>query len=323
VGGGGRAEDVGAVADAADHGLVGRGELGAERRAEPPAETAGRRRREVAARRPELGLIRVEIVLVDEDRPVIHEVPDAPREPRHVDGCVRRDGTRAGGASLALAGVLARPVLAPLRDRAAVGQTRRGLGQRRHGEPRGAGEGHVGGEAADRVAREERVHPELDDLRVGMRGSKVRIPGRVRFDDEDEVGLVEPGRGVETCVERMILGEVQMRVGLVEDGERQRLGERDQRRHRRGISTERLGDDDGVARGQEPRGLRDRVRIGDGRSASAREVIGVLKVSAGRRGSRAAASGTPAPAARCLQSRARDPLRSRPARRASARSPTS
>jgi len=47
VRGGGRAEDIGAVPHAADQRLVGRGELGPERGAEPPAETARRRGREV------------------------------------------------------------------------------------------------------------------------------------------------------------------------------------------------------------------------------------------------------------------------------------
>ena len=53
MGGGRRAEDVGAVAHAADHRVTGRGQLGAESGAEAPAEPAGGRRREVRARRRE------------------------------------------------------------------------------------------------------------------------------------------------------------------------------------------------------------------------------------------------------------------------------
>ena len=120
VRGGGRTEDIGAVADAADDGLVRGGELGAERRPEPPAQAPGRGGAEVAPRLRERGLARVEVVLVDEDGAVIHEVADAPRQPGHVDRHVGCHGARAGGPRLAQAAVLALPAPPPLRDSALV-----------------------------------------------------------------------------------------------------------------------------------------------------------------------------------------------------------
>src|SRR5256712_11207885 len=68
-----RAEDVRAVADAADDRLVGRRELGAERGPHTPAEAAGGGGAEVAARRAETALGRGEDVLVHEDSVFHHE----------------------------------------------------------------------------------------------------------------------------------------------------------------------------------------------------------------------------------------------------------
>src|SRR5437773_12225876 len=74
VGGRGSAEDVGAVADAADQRLVRRGELGAEGGAQSPAEPARGRRREIGPRLSEASVGRVQVVLVDNDRLVVHYI---------------------------------------------------------------------------------------------------------------------------------------------------------------------------------------------------------------------------------------------------------
>src|SRR5205809_26836 len=72
-----RAEDVGAVANRADDRLVRRRELRPECRAQAPAETAGGRPVEVAPGRAEARLRRVEVVLVDDDRLLVHELAHA------------------------------------------------------------------------------------------------------------------------------------------------------------------------------------------------------------------------------------------------------
>ena len=64
--------------------------------------------------------------------------------------------------------------LAALGDGRLVRERRRRVGERGQGEPRRARERHVAVEAADRVAREERVHAHLDDLGLRARALEVR-----------------------------------------------------------------------------------------------------------------------------------------------------
>src|SRR5260370_105800 len=92
-----RAEDVGAVADRADDGLVRRRELHPERGAEAPAERARRRPVEIASGLAEARLRRIQVVLVDHDRPLVHDVAHAPGEPGHVDRAVLLPARRGGG----------------------------------------------------------------------------------------------------------------------------------------------------------------------------------------------------------------------------------
>src|SRR5262249_10292519 len=114
VRGGRRAEDVGAVADAADDGLVRRRQFGAEGRAHAPAQAAGRRGAEVAPRRAERALGRVEVVFVHEDRVVVHEVADALGHPHHLERLLALRPSRGRGPRLAKASVLGVPVLRAL-----------------------------------------------------------------------------------------------------------------------------------------------------------------------------------------------------------------
>ena len=62
------AEQVGAVAEDRDDQPVGRGELGAERRADAPAEAGGRARPEIAARQVRAAMLEHQRVFVDDDR---------------------------------------------------------------------------------------------------------------------------------------------------------------------------------------------------------------------------------------------------------------
>ena len=81
VPGGRIAEHVRAVAERADHRLVRRRELRAERRAEPPAQAAGGRIAEIAAGLLDHHLLEHRRVLVDEDRAVVEQLVHARREP--------------------------------------------------------------------------------------------------------------------------------------------------------------------------------------------------------------------------------------------------
>src|SRR2546428_5605626 len=165
VSGGRSAEDVGAVADAADDGLVRRGQLGPEGRAQAPAEAAGRRRPEVSPRRAEAALGRIEIVLVHEDGPVVHEIADALRDPDHLEGVFVLRLPRRRGPRLAEPPVLGVPALRALTDCGGVDARPDGLGQRAQVQADRARQRRVGREPSDRVTREERIHRDLDDLR--------------------------------------------------------------------------------------------------------------------------------------------------------------
>src|SRR5439155_26904171 len=99
----------------ADDRLVRRRELRPECRAQAPAETAGGRPVEVAPGRAEARLRGIEVVLVDDDRLLVHELAHASREPGHVDRAVTLDPARGRRPPFPPPGVLglpARPTLA-------------------------------------------------------------------------------------------------------------------------------------------------------------------------------------------------------------------
>src|SRR5262245_11442390 len=88
------AEHVGAVADGADHGLVGRGELDAERRTHAPAEAAGGGIAEVVAGLLDHHLLEHRRVLVHEDGVGLEPAVHAGRQP--LAGDARWHGIDAG-----------------------------------------------------------------------------------------------------------------------------------------------------------------------------------------------------------------------------------
>ena len=92
----------------------------------------------------------------------------------------------------------------------------------------------------------------------------MRVPGRVRLDDEDDVGLLEMRGRIVARVQRMVAGKVHVVVaGILEDRRAQRLRELDQRGHGKGIPPRGLGDDDRIARaGEELRRVVDVGRRG-------------------------------------------------------------
>ncbi len=88
------AEHVRTVADCADHRLLRRGELRAERRAHAPAQPARRRVAEVAARLADHHLLEHRRVLVHQDGLVVEKFVQARGEP--LAGDLRRHGLDAG-----------------------------------------------------------------------------------------------------------------------------------------------------------------------------------------------------------------------------------
>ncbi len=85
------AEHVGAVAERGDDQLVGRGELGAERGAEAPAEAAGRAERIEGAGLLARAVIGAQRIFIEDDGVLADAFADAARE------IFRRDAVAGGG----------------------------------------------------------------------------------------------------------------------------------------------------------------------------------------------------------------------------------
>ena len=170
-------------------------------------------------------------------------------DPGHVDGPVVLHGGGPRRPPVDLALVLGLPARPARGQRARIETApRHRLGQRVERELGRARQANVDREAADGVAREQRIVGDLDHRRLGPRRLQRREPRRVRLDDEDRVGLEQVRARVVAAEQRVIVREVQVGAVLVEDRHGQRLGQRHQRRHRLRIAPGRLGDDDRIAR---------------------------------------------------------------------------
>src|SRR5581483_12404250 len=93
------------------------------------------------------------------------------------------------GARLAVARGERLPALLDLRGRRRV--LLRALAERLQRRRERAGDREVGAEAAQRVAREERIRAEVDDLGVGLRISLGGDPWNVRVHHQDDVRILE------------------------------------------------------------------------------------------------------------------------------------
>ena len=160
--------------------------------------------------------------------------------------------------------MLGLPACSALGDRVGVHtDPTRSVGQRSERQPRRPPESEVDGEPTDRIAREQRVLTDLDDLRLGPRGLELGEPRRVRLDDHDHVDVAQVRRRVVAGVKRVVLGKVDVRMVPLEDGQAERLGQRDQRSNGPRIAAARLGDHNRIPGGdQRPCRLLDRRRVG-------------------------------------------------------------
>jgi hypothetical protein len=120
--------------------------------------------------------------------------------------------------------------------------------KRRQYQPGRAGDRDIGGEAADRVAAEQRIDADMDDLALGRRRLAARGPRHVAIDDQDRIRLVEQGPGVVAEVTGMVRRQVQMPLAVLDDGNGELFGECREGRHRRAVAPGIGGDDDRVPR---------------------------------------------------------------------------
>ena len=78
------------------------------------------------------------------------------------------------------------------------------LGQRRCG---GGGHRDIAREAADRIAREQRIDTEMDHLAFRARRLEAGDPRHIALDDEDRVGIVEIGPRIIAKMAGMVSGQ--------------------------------------------------------------------------------------------------------------------
>src|SRR5439155_8323248 len=103
-------------------------------------------------------------------------------------------------------------------------------------EPSGGSDRDMSGKTADRVAAEQRVDAEMDDLAIGWRLLSARRPRHVAIDDEDRVGVAEKFPRVVAKVAGMVGRQRQMPLAVLDDRDRETLGELGERRHRCGVA---------------------------------------------------------------------------------------
>ena len=115
-------EDQAAVADRRDHQPVGLGELGAERRADRPAEAAGRAQREIAAGAFEPAVLGPHVVLVEDERVVALHLSQAAADPSRRDRVLAAGGVRFGRPGGTLLRDLRGEARAPLGQADVVGR---------------------------------------------------------------------------------------------------------------------------------------------------------------------------------------------------------
>ena len=173
-------------------------------------------------------------------------------------------------------GLPARPSLRPARRIHALGH---GLGQSGEGQTRRARQGQVRGEPAYGIAGEEGIDAEVNDLRLGPGPPEIGEPRHVRLHDEDDVGFLQVRRGIEAGVQGMVLGEIDVGIGLLEDWRAERLRQGHEGGNGARVAPGRLDDDERVAGGgEELRGLCHHLGGGDDRARRHRAGgVGILE----------------------------------------------
>src|SRR5207253_7150542 len=121
-----------------------------------------------------------------------------------------------------------------------------GLGQSGEGQTRRARQGQVRGEPAYGIAGEEGIDAEVNDLRLGPGPPEIGEPRHVRLHDEDHVSFLQVGRGIEAGVQGMVLGEIDVGIGLLEDGRAERLRQGHEGGNGARVAPGRLDDDEGL-----------------------------------------------------------------------------
>ena len=264
VTGGAGSEDVGPIADAADHSPVTVSQLRPQRRANPPAQAAGYRNAEKAARLPDVYLHRVDAQFVQHDGVVVQHVGQAPGEPGFADGC-----PIAGGGGL-LQPAVSHLVVATLPCCETGSGSRRvnpnfvdRIHQRLQDQPGRAGKVQVDLESSHRIAGKERIIADADHQAAFGRLMPLWSPGHVGFENHHGVRVGQRRSDVRAGVQGMVPGEVRVKRPRLEHRHSQQFGQFHQRGNRPGVLAATPGDQDGIARpGQRAGRLPDGFRRG-------------------------------------------------------------
>src|SRR6516225_8547085 len=111
---------------------------------------------------------------------------------------------------------------------------------------RRASDGEVAGKPTDRIAREERIDAEMDDLAFGLRSFEARDPWHIAFEHEDRVGTVEKRAGIVAEMAGMIGRKAKMARTMLDDRNCEALRKIGERFDRSRIAPGAGGDDQRV-----------------------------------------------------------------------------
>ena len=139
------------------------------------------------------------------------------------------------------------------------------------GQCSGGGTGYrqIAREAADRVAGKERIDTDMHHFAIMLRRLEARDPRDVAFEDEDRIGAVEIWTSVIAQMAGMVGGERQMARPMLDNRQREALGEFAECGDGGRIAPGTRGHNERVLRSsQDAGGLVDRMLVGAGRGGS-------------------------------------------------------
>jgi len=160
----------------------------------------------------------------------------------------------------------------------AVGAPVQGLGQLGKRRRRRAGKRQITWEAADRVAREQWVDANMDDLAFPLRRIQAGYPWNIALEDEDRGRAIQKRGRIVAQMAWMFCREAEVARAVLDDGDREALCQICERPDRGRIAARAGRDDERVlGRRENSSGVLYRAFVGGGRGgshAARRRIVG-------------------------------------------------